>query len=84
MNECCSRLAGFSTAAGLTHAVRTLAPCAIAGQNRPVQLSLTFLKKGILFRELHLLDTGYFALEEDGLVIAEWIHGFLASKLVSR
>nr|WP_254923795.1 hypothetical protein [Pseudanabaena sp. SR411] len=31
--------------------------------------------------EFHLLDTGHFALEEDGTAIANYIRQFLASRL---
>jgi len=31
--------------------------------------------------ELHLLDTGHFALEEDGALIAQYIRAFLAKNV---
>ncbi len=38
-------------------------------------------KRDLKHLEFHLLDTGHFALEEDGDVIAKLIRGFLARKL---
>lgn len=39
-------------------------------------------KRDLTNVEFHLLDTGHFALEEDGLVIADYIRGFLDTQLV--
>jgi pimeloyl-ACP methyl ester carboxylesterase len=40
-------------------------------------------KRDLKNLEFHLLDTGHFALEEDGPVIADYIRGFLATRLAS-
>lgn len=41
-------------------------------------------KRDLKNLEFHLLDTGHFALEEDGQVIADYIRNFMATKLVAR
>ena len=41
-------------------------------------------KRDLKNLEFHLLDTGHFALEEDGHVIADYIRNFLTTKLVAR
>ena len=41
-------------------------------------------KRDLKNLEFHLLDTGHFALEEDGQVIADYIRNFLTTKLVAR
>ena len=38
-------------------------------------------KRDLQNLEFHLLDTGHFALEEDGTAIANYIHQFLTSRL---
>ena len=40
-------------------------------------------KRDLTNLEFHLLDTGHFALEEEGPVIADYIRGFLDTQLVS-
>ena len=53
------------------------------GKNDPVFAPAgaeTFLKDAPS-AELHLLDTGHFALEEDGAEIAQLIHVFLAKNV---
>ena len=41
-------------------------------------------KRDLKNLEFHLLDTGHFALEEDGKVIADYIRNFMTTKLVAR
>ena len=41
-------------------------------------------KRDLKNLEFHLLDTGHFALEEDGKVIADYIRNFMTKKVVSR
>ena len=41
-------------------------------------------KRDLKNLEFHLLDTGHFALEEDGKVIANYIRNFMTTKLVAR
>ena len=41
-------------------------------------------KRDLKNLEFHLLDTGHFALEEDGQLIANWIRSFLQSRVASR
>jgi pimeloyl-ACP methyl ester carboxylesterase len=41
-------------------------------------------KRDLKNLEFHLLDTGHFALEEDGQVIADYIRNFMTTKLVAR
>ena len=41
-------------------------------------------KRDLKNLEFHLLDTGHFALEEDGQAIANYIRNFLTTKLVAR
>ena len=41
-------------------------------------------KRDLKNLEFHLLDTGHFALEEDGQVIADYIRNFMTTKLVAK
>ncbi len=41
-------------------------------------------KRDLKHLEFHLLDTGHFALEEDGQIIAKYIRNFLTKRVASR
>jgi hypothetical protein len=56
----------------------------LAGAPEQADTIVSFFDYLKLDLEFHLLDTGHFALEEDGHVIARYIRKFMETRVASR